>query len=129
MNYRAGPIGCGGVSRNHARGLRVAGTAAQAASSAAASTAVSTTAAPSTSVIAAAAATKAAGSIEFWHPRTGQQYEGPTGMIAKIDAFNAIVTLKTYADKALSGALPAQIAMDQATAAAQHDLDTALGTL
>jgi multiple sugar transport system substrate-binding protein len=66
-----------------------ASASSQAASSAA-STAVSTNAAPSTSVTAAAAATKAAGSVEFWHPWTGQQYEGPTGMIAKIDAaFNA----------------------------------------
>lgn len=67
-----------------------ASASAQAASSAAASTAASTNAAPSTSATAAAAATKAAGSVEFWHPWTGEQYEGPTGMIAKIDAaFNA----------------------------------------
>ena len=61
------------------------------ATGAATSSAVATSTAPIAGTPAAnAAASKAAGSVEFWSPWTGPQYQGPTGMIARIDAaFNA----------------------------------------
>lgn len=67
-------------------------TSAALVTSTAASIAARTTAATTTqpATASAVAVKAAAGSVEFWHPWTGPQYEGPTGMIAKIDAaFNA----------------------------------------
>src|SRR5690349_13162290 len=59
-------------------------------SAAASSTATTSTASVTGAAVATGSASKALGSVEFWSPWTGPQYEGPTGMIARIDAaFNA----------------------------------------
>lgn len=80
-----------------ASALSESSAAAAASTSRAATSTATTSSATATStgsvvktVTSSAAASKATGSVEFWSPWTGPQYEGPTGMIARIDAaFNA----------------------------------------